>query len=1119
MPSRRRAIRSVLPACLASALLFAGCNGRPGPLLDGPAELERNGPPDAASAAGVAFDCGADVPWVARIGQRSFDARVELLDGDGAPRRVVAGPARGAGHEFLSGTGPGRLRIVAARPAPASARFDLEVHCLRAPSGAALEALRAMDAAGDPGRATDAARRDAAVALYESAAATWERLGETSLLADVALQLAALHYYEREAWTPAIADARRAIAAAGPRAARPLRAAARLIEGAALMETARAGQAPVAVAPTGTPSTDTWAAAETSMREAAALYRDDDLPIEAAEVEVYRAGLDYERGELDAAVARFEAAGAALRAAGATESAAQVARNLAAVRFDRGDYRGALRDYETLLGHLGAERDSTRANLLQNLAAAAAATGENERALAAYRESLDLGVALGDVDVSARALAGLGVNHGRLGHRDLALTYLRDAVAQRRRQGRPDALAQALALLGNAQLQAGEPQLAAGTHAEAIALLGADAAPLLRARIEFALGIDQVAARQYTRAVDTLSAALARLPDPHRAIRARLLATRAGALRASGALAAAEDDVREALALALENSDRETLIAARVESARLAFARGDAAQALRETDAAVADIERLPVGATNAENRQTLRARLRGAFDLRVQLLAAEALAAGQRGEHELAQQRALEALRASADAGLPGHASAHGRDPGAAGDPDASVYAQLATRRERYEALAERHATPTPTMLALEREIALLRTRLATGTSSDVARRPGGTGRGIASAAATSPTPSARSAGVSARAAAALPPDVAVLAYWLGDERSWLWTLSRGGIALQPLPARARLEAATAQFLRAVRRPDADPAALERARDALQHMLLPAGAPAPHARRWRIVPEGALGALPWSLLAPRSSVESLTLLTSAATLFEPRATARVARATSAAPRLALFGDPVFDAADVRLAPRTTTRAPPSIAEPEPRRLARLPGTAREISAIARLAGPDDVRVQALGLEATRDAVLQLPRGSVDVLHLATHAVIDADVPELASLVMSRVDAAGQPVPGRLRPHDIMRLPGVPPLVVLSACDAAAEPGGAAEGRMNIAGAFLVAGAEDVVGSLWEASDAATSELMTRFYAALLQQRLDPEAALASAQRSLAAEPRWRAPFYWAGFVLTRATP
>ena len=76
----------------------------------------------------------------------------------------------------------------------------------------------------------------------------------------------------------------------------------------------------------------------------------------------------------------------------------------------------------------------------------------------------------------------LGVNHGRLGHQDLALTYLRDAVAQRRRQGRPDALAQALALLGNAQLQAGEPRLAGASHREAIALLGPGAAPTLRAR-------------------------------------------------------------------------------------------------------------------------------------------------------------------------------------------------------------------------------------------------------------------------------------------------------------------------------------------------------------------------------------------------------------------------------------------------------------------------------------------------------------------------------------------------------------------------------------------------------------------------------------------------------------
>lgn len=1139
MPSRRRANRLALSACLASTALFAGCNARQAALLDGEPALERRGTPDAAAAAGFVVDCPAGESWVARLDQQAFDARLELVDSRGERRVAVAGPARGGGHEFLFAAGstdaPQRLRVVAERPAPASARFVLQVHCLRSPPAAAVAALRAMNAAADPSRTTEEARRDAAVADYEAAAATWTRLGETALAAEAALQLAALHYYEREAWAPAIAAARRALAAAGPDGARSLRAAARLLEGAALLEEARAGRvtgtAPTAgadaVAPPAGPAADRWEEARAALREAAQLYRDDALPIEAAEVDVYRAGLDYERGELDAAVAGFEAAGAALRAAGADESAAQVTRNLAAVRFDRGDYRGALRDYEALLARLPPTPSDVRASVLQNLAAAAAATGQAERALAAYRESLDIGTALGDLDVTARALAGLGVNHGRLGHQDLALTYLRDAVAQRRRQGRPDALAQALALLGNAQLQAGEPRLAGASHREAIALLGPGAAPTLRARIELALAQDQLAARDHARAIETASAALARLPGQRHFIAARLLVVRAAASRASGALPAAAADVAEALARAQEANDRETVVAARVEAARLALARGERALALREAGIAVREIERLPVGATNPENRQTLRARLRGAFDLRVQLLASEAMTAAGRGERDLARRRALEALRASAGAGLPGHAAAHGGGAASGGDgdadgPDTDIYAQLAARRERYEALAERHTRPTPTMLGLEREIALLRTRLATGDVAasdafDDATPPPGAGAqpgaGLARDGAARGAPDS---------VPALPPDVAVLAYWLGEERSWLWTLTRDRVELHPLPARARLEAAVAQLLRTVRRPDADAAATAPMLDALQRLLLPASA-VPDAGRWRIVPEGALGALPWALLAPRDRVESVALLTSAGALFQPgRAPARAGTrdGDARAPRLALFGDPVFEADDPRLAARVEPASAPQrpAAEPEPRRLARLPGTAREVAAIARIAG-DGVRVQATGLEATRDAVLRLPAGSLDVLHLATHAVIDASVPELAAIVLSRVDARGTPRPARLRPHDIMRLPGVPPLVVLSACDAAAEPGGAAEGRMNLAGAFLVAGAADVIGSLWEASDAATTELMTRFYDGLLRQRLDPEAALARAQRELAADPRWRAPFYWAGFVLTRAAP
>ena len=66
----------------------------------------------------------------------------------------------------------------------------------------------------------------------------------------------------------------------------------------------------------------------------------------------------------------------------------------------------------------------------------------------------------------------------------------------------------------------------------------------------------------------------------------------------------------------------------------------------------------------------------------------------------------------------------------------------------------------------------------------------------------------------------------------------------------------------------------------------------------------------------------------------------------------------------------------------------------------------------------------------------------------------------------------------------------------------------------LGAGAARVVMSLWEISDRGTAELMQRFYRGLLNEDLRPTAALRRAQISMSRERRWRAPYYWAGFVL-----
>jgi CHAT domain-containing protein len=66
---------------------------------------------------------------------------------------------------------------------------------------------------------------------------------------------------------------------------------------------------------------------------------------------------------------------------------------------------------------------------------------------------------------------------------------------------------------------------------------------------------------------------------------------------------------------------------------------------------------------------------------------------------------------------------------------------------------------------------------------------------------------------------------------------------------------------------------------------------------------------------------------------------------------------------------------------------------------------------------------------------------------------------------------------------------------------------------FLIAGSRRVIGSLWDVDDAATAELMRRFYLALYQ-GASPAEALRSAQRAIAKVPRWSNPYYWAGFTL-----
>ncbi len=92
---------------------------------------------------------------------------------------------------------------------------------------------------------------------------------------------------------------------------------------------------------------------------------------------------------------------------------------------------------------------------------------------------------------------------------------------------------------------------------------------------------------------------------------------------------------------------------------------------------------------------------------------------------------------------------------------------------------------------------------------------------------------------------------------------------------------------------------------------------------------------------------------------------------------------------------------------------------------------------------------------------------------------------------------------------------MLSACQTGLGKEVKGEGMIGMTRAFMYAGAPRVVVSLWSVKDRPTSELMARFYKRMLgRKKNSPAAALRAAQIDMWKETAWKAPYFWAGFIL-----
>jgi CHAT domain-containing protein len=184
----------------------------------------------------------------------------------------------------------------------------------------------------------------------------------------------------------------------------------------------------------------------------------------------------------------------------------------------------------------------------------------------------------------------------------------------------------------------------------------------------------------------------------------------------------------------------------------------------------------------------------------------------------------------------------------------------------------------------------------------------------------------------------------------------------------------------------------------------------------------------------------------------------------------------------------------------------------QVPATRMEVEEVARAFGSTATVLLGRRASETEFSTRALHQ---DIVHLATRGFVNVTNPFFSYTELSP-DAASD---GRLEVHEVFDLKLRARLVVLSACETAVGSGlladvPAGDDWVGLVGAFLFAGASNVVASLWRVEDRATAVLMSHFYRELREGYLPP-AALSRAQRAMLADPDFGEPFYWAGFTMS----
>ncbi|MFY9791403.1 MAG: CHAT domain-containing tetratricopeptide repeat protein [Candidatus Sulfotelmatobacter sp.] len=330
------------------------------------------------------------------------------------------------------------------------------------------------------------------------------------------------------------------------------------------------------------------------------------------------------------------------------------------------------------------------------------------------------------------------------------------------------------------------------------------------------------------------------------------------------------------------------------------------------------------------------------------------------------------------------------------------------------------------------------------------------------------------------------------ILFYWLGREHSYLWAITPNQTARYQLPPASEIDAAVLRYRQALLGwQDVLKTANVDGTHLYDVLMAPARKLIPSNSRVILITDGSLDSLNFETLlvstpAVHYWIEDATVLT--ASSLRVLAASKNHRDAETG-KLLLIGDAIAPSSDY----------------------APLPNAMREVQNIESHFTVEK-RETFTRDHATPAAYLTSDPGQFSFIHFVAHATASKLSPLDSAIVLSR--SSGDQDSFKLYARDITPHLLHANLVTISSCYGAGAEAYSGEGLVGLSWAFLRAGAHNVIGALWDVSDASTADLMGRMYDELKRGQT-PEAALRTAKLSLLhSDGVARKPFYWAPFQL-----